>query len=112
MELLKHADLRLVHGEGGSETSAEHQAGRNARLLKEVSVALAAAAEALVTASLPDPAGGLNFYHEVRRFEIDLIRRALRQTGGNQARAARLLELKHTTLHAKIKQYNISVTNP
>ena len=112
MDPLKHADLRLVHGERGSETSAEQQAGRSARLLKEVSVALAAAAEVLVTASLPDLSDGLNFYHEVRRFEIDLIRRALRQTGGNQARAARLLQLKHTTLHAKIKQYKISVTNP
>jgi len=50
---------------------------------------------------------GVNFYDEVRRFEIDLIRRALDQTGGHQSRAARLLGLNATTLNSKIKTYNI-----
>jgi DNA-binding NtrC family response regulator len=40
---------------------------------------------------------------KVRRFEIDLIRRALDQTGGHQSRAARLLGLNATTLNSKIK---------
>jgi transcriptional regulator with PAS, ATPase and Fis domain len=52
---------------------------------------------------------GLNFYDEVKRFEIDLIRRALDQTGGHQSRAARLLGLNATTLNSKIKSYNISL---
>jgi transcriptional regulator with GAF, ATPase, and Fis domain len=50
-----------------------------------------------------------DFYHEVSRFEIDLIRRALLQTGGHQVRAAKLLNLKVTTLNSKIKHYNISL---
>jgi DNA-binding NtrC family response regulator len=50
---------------------------------------------------------GVNFYDEVRRFEIDLIRRALDQTGGHQSRAARLLGLNATTLNSKIKTYNL-----
>jgi DNA-binding NtrC family response regulator len=50
---------------------------------------------------------GINFYDEVRRFEIDLIRRALEQTGGRQSRAARLLGMNATTLNSKIKTYNI-----
>jgi DNA-binding NtrC family response regulator len=50
---------------------------------------------------------GVNFYDEVRRFEIDLIRRALDQTAGHQSRAARLLGLNATTLNSKIKSYNI-----
>ena len=54
-----------------------------------------------------DLARGVNFYDEVRNFEIDLIRRALRQTGGHQSRAARLLGLNATTLNSKIKSYNI-----
>jgi transcriptional regulator with GAF, ATPase, and Fis domain len=53
-------------------------------------------------------AGGLDFYDEVSRFETDLIRRALLQTGGHQVRAAKLLNLKVTTLNSKIKHYNIS----
>ncbi len=54
-----------------------------------------------------DAGRGVNFYDEVRRFEIDLIRRALEQTGGRQSRAARLLGMNATTLNSKIKTYNI-----
>lgn len=54
-----------------------------------------------------DIARGVNFYDQVKRFEIDLIRRALDQTGGHQSRAARLLGLNATTLNSKIKSYNI-----
>lgn len=49
----------------------------------------------------------VNFYDEVKKFEIDLIRRALDQTAGHQSRAARLLGLNATTLNSKIKTYNI-----
>ena len=41
------------------------------------------------------------------KFEIDMIRPALDQTGGHQSRAARLLGLNATTLNSKIKTYNI-----
>lgn len=53
---------------------------------------------------------GFDFYEEVSRFEIDLIKRALLKTGGNQVRAARLLKLNVTTLNSKIKRHNISLT--
>lgn len=52
---------------------------------------------------------GLDFYGEVSRFEVDLINRALLYTGGHQGRAARLLNLKVTTLNSKIKHYNIKL---
>lgn len=54
-----------------------------------------------------DIARGVNFYEEVKRFEIDLIRRALEQTAGHQSRAAQLLGLNATTLNSKIKTYAI-----
>jgi DNA-binding protein Fis len=53
--------------------------------------------------------GGLDFYDEVTRFEIDLITRVLLHTGGHQGRAARLLNLKVTTLNSKIKHYDIKL---
>ncbi len=56
-----------------------------------------------------DISRGTNFYDEVRRFETDLIRRALDQTSGHQSRAARLLGLNATTLNSKIKTYNITL---
>lgn len=57
-----------------------------------------------------DISRGVSFYEEVKRFETDLIRRALDQTGGHQSRAARLLGLNATTLNSKIKSYNIQHT--
>ena len=56
-----------------------------------------------------DISRGVNFYDEAKKFEIDLIRRALEQTGGHQSRAARLLGLNATTLNSKIKSYNIQL---
>ena len=60
-----------------------------------------------------DPAGverGIDFYDEVRRFEIELIQSALRHTSGVQTEAATLLGLKPTTLHAKLKQYQLAAS--
>jgi DNA-binding protein Fis len=50
---------------------------------------------------------GIDFYDEVQRFETGLIRLALDQTRGHQARAADLLHIKPTTLNSKIKLYGI-----
>jgi DNA-binding NtrC family response regulator len=44
---------------------------------------------------------------EVRRFEEDLIRNALTRTGGRQRKAAMLLGLNPTTLHAKMKRFGM-----
>ena len=52
-------------------------------------------------------AEGIDFYGEVERFETGLIRLALDQTGGHQARAAHLLRIKPSTLNSKIKLYGI-----
>ena len=52
---------------------------------------------------------GLDFYDEVTRFEIDLIERALFLTAGHQGHAARLLNLRATTLNSKIKHYGIDL---
>lgn len=72
---------------------------------------LMAEVESLDERSLPlsnqDESEPIDFYEETRRFEIALIKRALRQTNGHQVLAARLLNLNPTTLHAKIKQYGL-----
>jgi len=70
---------------------------------------IASAQEGSSVAAVQDIGRGVNFYDEVRRFEIDLIRRALEQTGGHQSRAARLLGMNATTLNSKIKTYNINL---
>ena len=81
-------------------------------LRPEISDPLSVAASSHDGASLnavQDIGRGVNFYDEVRRFEIDLIRRALERTGGHQSRAARLLGMNATTLNSKIKTYNINL---
>ena len=90
-----------------SNTEPEVSLQRGLRSLKELAAVLSMAIEVLSTAQRNNVADGVDFYSEVQSFEIALIQRALRETNGNQAKAARLLGLKQTTLHGKIKQYDI-----
>jgi len=50
---------------------------------------------------------GIKFDDVVRQFETNIIQQALTITGGNQARAARLLGIKPNTLNYKVKLYNL-----
>jgi PAS domain S-box-containing protein len=101
--------VRSLHAEEGP-------AGR-LDVLKEISVALSAAVELLAESrrvpATPefDVGRGIDFYDEVSRFESNLIRRALEQTGGNQKRAADLLGIKKTTINAMIHRYGINPHN-
>ena len=76
--------------------------------LREVALTLLDAVDSLQSAQPVSRDHHIRLQDEVHRFEADLIRAALERTGGNQAHAARLLGVKHTTLNAKIKRYRIS----
>src|ERR1044072_975578 len=97
-----------------------HEEGPSGRLdlLKEISVAPSPAVELLAESRRATPAPefdmgrGIDFYDEVSRFESNLIRRALEQTGGNQKRAADLLGIKKTTINAMIRRYGIKPHKP
>jgi DNA-binding NtrC family response regulator len=68
---------------------------------------LADAVETLEQPDVPSIEEGLDFYAEVRKFEMSLIQRALRLTGGAQNKAAMILKMKHSTLNSKIKSYGL-----
>jgi two-component system response regulator AtoC len=51
--------------------------------------------------------GELSLKRGRRRFEAEMIRKALAATGGNRTHAARLLEISHRALLYKIKEYGI-----
>lgn len=51
---------------------------------------------------------GIDFYQEIERYEIELIKSALNHCNGNQTKAARLLRMKSTTLNAKMKHYGLN----
>ena len=98
----------LSSAEAGQSGTLMREATIDSRLdaLKNVALTLLDAVDSLRTAQ-PSREQSLRLQDEVQRFETDLIRTALERTGGNQARAARLLGVKHTTLNAKIKRYGI-----
>ena len=48
---------------------------------------------------------------EIQRFEANMIRCALIRSMGKQNKAAKLLGLNTTTLHAKIRRYKIDLTD-
>jgi DNA-binding NtrC family response regulator len=80
-------------------------------LVKELTMALLEELRAIEALETPEFHDRIDFNEEVRRFEIELIRAALIRTGGHQTRAANLLGIKLTTLHDKIKRYNIDTRN-
>ena len=53
--------------------------------------------------------GAIKLDNEIDSFEAALIRDALMKSKGNQRDAAKLLSIKPTTLHAKMKRLGISV---
>ncbi len=89
----------------------ETDARSNVTALKELTLRLLREVQSIGEVRTLSLDGGLDFYDEVSRFEIDLIKRALLQTAGHQGRAARLLNLKVTTLNSKIKHYKIPLSN-
>jgi two-component system, NtrC family, response regulator AtoC len=53
---------------------------------------------------LPFPEEGIDFERVIGQIELDMIRRSLERTQGNKGAAARLLNLKRTTLVEKLKR--------
>ena len=51
------------------------------------------------------PLGGIDFAEFIHKIERDLIHQSLERTGGNKGQAARLLNLKRTTLVEKLKRF-------
>jgi DNA-binding NtrC family response regulator len=90
-----------------TEAAPEQAASVKLKTLKELTLALLQEVESLKGSASYEGRPTVDFADEVRRFETDLIRWALLHTGGHQRRAARMLNLKVTTLNAKIKRYGI-----
>jgi DNA-binding NtrC family response regulator len=101
-DYLSHQSERQQDGPIDEATLSNH-----VEVLKDLAQALIREIDRLRNAQLPDVERGVNFYEEVERFEVNLIRSALERTGGHQTRAARLLGINITTLNHKIKRYKI-----
>jgi two-component system nitrogen regulation response regulator GlnG len=73
-------------------------------------------AENELAAGSPAPAGGWDGLplreivgRNTARLERQVIAHALRRTGGNKAKAARLLQVDYKTLHSKVKEYGVQI---
>ena len=86
---------------------SEQGAAVRLKTLRELALALLQEVDSIKGSGSLESKPSIDFSEEVRRFETDLIRWALMRTGGHQRRAARMLNLKVTTLNAKIKRYRI-----
>ena len=109
LEQKHYAFNRTVEQPEPATPAAPSEQGSNIRLktLRELALALLQEDDSLKGSGSLEGKPSVDFSEEVRRFETDLIRWALMRTGGHQRRAARILNLKVTTLNAKIKRYHI-----
>ena len=82
--------------------------GNRLEALKVLSKSLMEEIEAIRQEGAETISDKIDLAQEVQRFEEDLIRCALVRTGGRQRRAAKILNVKVTTLNAKIKRYGIT----
>lgn len=76
-------------------------------ILKQLAVKLVSEVESLNERERFDFGSGFRLDEELQKFEIDMIRHALYLTNGHQSYAAKLLGIKKTTLHAKLKRFAI-----
>jgi DNA-binding NtrC family response regulator len=110
LALREHSEIHLVNQAGAGNEEEKRTSALNAtNNLKQLALKLLLEAQALNEVTTLDVRSGIDFYEEVKRFEVDLIQRALSFTNGNQVRAARLLKMKVTTLNTKIKHYDINI---
>ena len=104
---LESQRLQLINSADAEKPSEGAPLSNRIAALRELTLTLLREVEALGGSQSQEMKRSISLQEEVRRFEIDLIRYALRQTGGHQVRAARLLGLKVTTLNSKIIRYKI-----
>ena len=102
--LLAHGDTITADDLGDGLTERPKPGGEavQADFARTIHEALEQRLDAEATADRGSP-----FHDVVAQVEEALIREALARTGGNQLRAAGLLELNRTTLRKKIQLYNI-----
>ena len=96
-----------AHKSVGAELSEVPLLSGKIALVRALMLDLQAKLELLEGPPTPEIENGIDFYDEVTRFEIKLIRQALRSVRGNQQKAACLLNLNKSTLNTKIRNYRI-----
>jgi len=90
--------------ENAIERAFALSAGRTQIELSDLPPEVQQAQELALSSAITLPADGLDFERFVGNIERELIQRSLERTGGNKGQAAKLLNLKRTTLVEKLKR--------
>ena len=111
MKVLKYPNV----SPGDTQSELEHRVEQLVLIAKALSNEIETLQAELARDRMPSPSkqtdldpDGIDFYEEIKRYEIELIKNALHRCGGNQTQAAKLLRMKSTTLNAKIKHYGLN----
>jgi len=91
--------------ENAIERAVAFGAGRSQIDVADLPPEVQQAQEVAVPTAIALPESGLDLAEYVGRIERDLIQLSLERTGGNKGRAAKLLQLKRTTLVEKLKRF-------
>ena len=107
--------MRLARYSAIERPRTESDPGRRVQQLVLIAKTLASEVETLQAEFATDREkqidfdnNAFDFYREVERYEIELIKSALALCNGNQTHAAKLLTMKPTTLNAKMKHYGLN----
>ncbi|MCU1386004.1 MAG: zraR 27 [Acidobacteria bacterium] len=90
--------------ENAVERAVAFTAGRSHIDVADLPTEVQQAQETVVASAVTLPEDGMDLEAFVASIERELIQRSLERTGGNKGQAARLLNLKRTTLVEKIKR--------
>jgi two-component system, NtrC family, response regulator PilR len=90
--------------ENAVERAVAFSAGRSQIDVGDLPVEIQPSQEPAVSSTIELPEDGVDLDAFVANIERELIRRSLERTGGNKGQAARLLNLKRTTLVEKLKR--------
>jgi DNA-binding NtrC family response regulator len=90
--------------ENAVERAVAFTAGRARIDVEDLPAEVQQAQESVTTSAVTLPEDGMDLDAFVANIERELIQRSLERTGGNKGQAARLLNLKRTTLVEKLKR--------
>jgi DNA-binding NtrC family response regulator len=90
--------------ENAVERAVAFTAGRSRIDVDDLPAEVQQAQETVTTSAMTLPEDGMDLDAFVANIERELIQRSLERTGGNKGQAARLLNLKRTTLVEKLKR--------
>lgn len=108
-QLQNAMERAAIFSAAGSEVKLEHLPEEIRHQTNLFQIPATSQTKSFIPASIPDE--GINFSDVVSQVERELLLQTLDKTGGNKMQAAKLLNMKRTTLVEKIKRLQIETAD-